>query len=88
MAAGNSSLVVPLCLVIGGIVGAAQGYWIAYQKIPAFIVTLAGMLVFRGLTYLVLSATARSVRSRRNSGSCRTGFIPDFLSISSIRRPA
>ena len=48
------SLVVPLCLVLGGIMGAAQGYWVAYQKIPSFIVTLAGMLVFRGLTYVVL----------------------------------
>lgn len=40
------SIVVPLCLVLGGLVGAAGGYWVAYQKIPAFIVTLAGMLVF------------------------------------------
>jgi putative multiple sugar transport system permease protein len=37
------ALVVPLCLILGGLVGAAQGYWIAYQKIPAFIVTLAGI---------------------------------------------
>ena len=43
------SIVVPLCLILGGLVGAAQGYWIAYQKIPSFIVTLAGMLVFRGI---------------------------------------
>ena len=39
-----------ICLVVGGIIGAAQGYWIAYHRIPSFIVTLAGMLVFRGLT--------------------------------------
>ena len=32
------------------LIGAAQGYWIAYWRIPSFIVTLAGMLVFRGLT--------------------------------------
>ncbi|MFA1626155.1 multiple monosaccharide ABC transporter permease [Rhizobium mongolense] len=43
-----------LCLIIGGIIGAAQGYWIAYHRIPSFIVTLAGMLVFRGLTLFVL----------------------------------
>ena len=43
-----------LCLIIGGAIGAAQGYWIAYHRIPAFIVTLAGMLVFRGLTLFVL----------------------------------
>ncbi len=43
-----------LCLIIGGVIGAAQGYWIAYHRIPSFIVTLAGMLVFRGLTLFVL----------------------------------
>ena len=41
-------------LLIGALVGAWQGYWIAYVKIPAFIVTLAGMLVFRGLTLVIL----------------------------------
>lgn len=43
-----------LCLIIGALVGAWQGFWIAYIKIPAFIVTLAGMLVFRGLTMVLL----------------------------------
>ncbi len=43
-----------LCLVIGALVGAWQGFWIAYIRIPAFIVTLAGMLVFRGLTMVLL----------------------------------
>ncbi len=37
--------------------GAAQGYWVAYQKIPSFIVTLAGMLVFRGLTYVAAAGS-------------------------------
>ena len=35
-------------LIVGGVIGAAQGYWVAYLKMPSFIVTLAGMLVFRG----------------------------------------
>jgi putative multiple sugar transport system permease protein len=43
-----------VCLVIGALVGAWQGFWIAYVRIPAFIVTLAGMLVFRGLTMVLL----------------------------------
>jgi putative multiple sugar transport system permease protein len=41
-------------LLIGAIVGAWQGFWVAYVGIPAFIVTLAGMLIFRGLTQIVL----------------------------------
>lgn len=43
-----------LCLVIGGLIGAWQGFWIAYVRIPAFIVTLAGQLIFRGLTLVIL----------------------------------
>ncbi|WP_458116240.1 multiple monosaccharide ABC transporter permease [Arthrobacter sp. D2-10] len=41
-------------LLIGGLVGAWQGFWVAYVGIPAFIVTLAGMLIFRGLTQITL----------------------------------
>ena len=40
--------------LVGGLIGAWQGFWIAYVGIPAFIVTLAGMLTFRGLTQMVL----------------------------------
>ncbi|GAA1837001.1 multiple monosaccharide ABC transporter permease [Microlunatus capsulatus] len=43
-----------LGLVVGGLIGAWQGFWVAYVGIPAFIVTLAGMLTFRGLTQMVL----------------------------------
>lgn len=43
-----------LCLAVGGAIGALQGYFVACLGIPSFIVTLAGMLVFRGLTLAVL----------------------------------
>lgn len=43
-----------LSLAIGALVGVWQGFWIAYVGIPAFIVTLAGMLIFRGLALVVL----------------------------------
>lgn len=48
------SLAILLSLVVGAIIGAWQGFWVAYVKIPAFIVTLAGMLIFRGLTLVAL----------------------------------
>jgi putative multiple sugar transport system permease protein len=41
-------------LLIGAIVGVWQGFWVAYVGIPAFIVTLAGMLLFRGLALMTL----------------------------------
>ncbi|WP_225821121.1 multiple monosaccharide ABC transporter permease [Streptomyces naphthomycinicus] len=43
-----------LCLLVGAVAGAAQGFMIAYFGIPSFIVTLAGMLIFRGLTEIFL----------------------------------
>ncbi|MCL6707744.1 sugar ABC transporter permease [Pseudomonas sp. R2.Fl] len=72
------ALVVPLCLVIGAAMGAAQGYWVAYQKIPSFIVTLAGMLVFRGMTYVVLQGRPIGPFPKEFQ-LLSTGFIPDFF---------
>ncbi|MGR9184361.1 sugar ABC transporter permease [Rhizobium leguminosarum] len=46
-----------VCLAMGALVGGIQGYFVAYHKIPSFIVTLAGMLVFRGLTLFVMTAS-------------------------------
>ena len=51
---GNVYLAAVTCIAIGILIGAWQGFWIAYVRIPAFIVTLAGMLMFRGLTQTIL----------------------------------
>ena len=47
-------LAVILCLALGALIGAWHGFWVAYVGIPAFIVTLASMLLFRGLTLVML----------------------------------
>ena len=47
-----------ICVALGAGIGAIQGYFIAYHKIPAFIVTLAGMLIFRGLQLQVLGGAS------------------------------
>jgi len=66
-----------LTLLVGALVGAWQGFWIAYVKIPAFIVTLAGMLIFRGLTLIVLdSSNIGSFPS--DYRAIGNGFIPNF----------
>ncbi|MXU66687.1 multiple monosaccharide ABC transporter permease [Oceanomicrobium pacificus] len=71
-------LTIPICLVTGAIIGAAQGYWIAYWKIPSFIVTLAGMLVFKGLTLWLLAG--QSVGPFPKSFQLlSTGFVPDIF---------
>lgn len=71
-------LAVIFSLVIGGLIGAWQGFWVAYVKIPAFIVTLAGMLLFRGLTMIVLGgqSIAPFPKSFQRISS---GFIPDWF---------
>ena len=40
-------IAVPVCLLVGALIGAWQGFWVAYVGIPAFIVTLAGLLMFQ-----------------------------------------
>ncbi len=56
-------------LVVGLLVGAWQGFWVAYVGIPAFIVTLGGMLIFRGLAIVLVGVTL-------------AGFEPGFVAIS------
>ncbi|MGU3383542.1 multiple monosaccharide ABC transporter permease [Methylobacterium sp. D53M] len=47
-----------LCLAVGAVIGGLQGYFVAYLAIPSFIVTLAGMMVFRGLTQVLLQGAS------------------------------
>ncbi|NCD34463.1 MAG: sugar ABC transporter permease [Spartobacteria bacterium] len=65
-----------LALVVGGLIGASQGFWIAYVKVPAFIVTLAGMLVFRGLALVVLQGQSKGPFPQMFQ-SLSSGFIAD-----------
>ncbi len=67
----NTWLAIIITLVAGLLIGMWQGFWIAYVGIPAFIVTLAGMLIFRGLTLYILQ------------GMTLSPFPKDFLAISS-----
>ncbi|SDN42207.1 putative multiple sugar transport system permease protein [Cryobacterium flavum] len=75
-----------LCLILGALVGMWQGFWIAYFGIPAFIVTLAGMLTFRGLTQIALQNQQISPfpDEFRALGS---GFLPDLGGGTSLLEP-
>lgn len=71
-------IAVILSLLLGAVIGAWQGFWVAYVRVPSFIVTLAGMLLFRGLTMLVLKG--QSVGPFPDAfRSLSSGFIPDWL---------
>ncbi|SCM79199.1 Xylose transport system permease protein XylH [uncultured Pleomorphomonas sp.] len=72
-----------ICLVAGGAIGAAQGYWVAYHSIPAFIVTLAGMLMFRGLTFWILGGINISPFPAEFT-KLSTGFLPNLFDIGGL----
>ena len=67
-----------LCLVAGAAIGAVQGAFVAYVKIPSFIVTLAGMLVFRGLMLTVLGGQSVGPFPPEFQ-LLSSGFLPEFL---------
>ena len=69
-------LAIVLGLVVGALIGAWQGFWVAYIGVPAFIVTLAGMLIFRGGNQFIGQST--SVPVPEGFTFIGAGYIPDF----------
>ena len=67
-----------ICLVVGGVIGAAQGYFVAFWRIPSFIVTLAGMLVFRGLSLWLLEGQSVGPFPKEFQ-ILSTGFVGDIF---------
>jgi putative multiple sugar transport system permease protein len=65
-----------LGLIVGALVGAWQGFWVAYVGIPAFIVTLAGMLFFRGANQFVGNST--SIPVPREFTFIGGGYLPEI----------
>ena len=81
----NMILSIIIMLVIGTAIGAFQAFWIAYVRIPPFIVTLAGMLAFRGLSNVVLDGFTVSIKECTAFvnlfGGGANCFIPDFFNL-------
>lgn len=65
-----------LCLAVGALAGAIQGFFIAYGGIPSFIVTLAGMLIWRGLTEIFLEGQTLGPFPR-GLQKMANGFLPE-----------
>jgi len=83
----NTGVGMPVALAasiaIGVAIGAFQGVWVAYARIPAFIVTLAGMLLFRGLTYIVTNVNPVSLKDAGYS-RLSTGTLDEMLGVGMI----
>ncbi len=78
----NMWLAVLVMLAVGLLIGAWQAFWIAYVKVPPFITTLSGMLVFRGLSNVVLQGKTMAVRNEtfiRIFGGGKDCYVPDFF---------
>ncbi len=69
-----------LSLMAGFLIGAWQGMWIAYIGVPAFIVTLGGQLIFRGLTMVALQGTSLAPLPETYT-FIAAGFMPDIVEI-------
>lgn len=72
-----------ISLVAGILIGCWHGFWIAYVGVPAFIATLAGMLIFRGLTLVILQGTSLAPLPSGYTFMA-SGFIPDMAEIGGI----
>ncbi|MBR6477361.1 MAG: sugar ABC transporter permease [Lachnospiraceae bacterium] len=79
----NIYLTVLAMFIVGALIGAWQGFWIAFVRIPPFIVTLAGMLIFRGLSNTVLNGMTINIKSQelfvKIFGGGANCYIPDFF---------
>ena len=78
----NMWLAVGLMLLIGLAVGAWQAFWIAFVRVPPFITTLSGMLVFRGLSNVLLNGQTMSVTNEkfvRIFGGGANCYVPDLI---------
>ena len=88
MAGGmNMWLAVAIMLLIGLAIGAFQAYWIAYVRVPPFITTLAGMLIFRGLSNVVLNGRTQSISGQAFKdifGGGATCYLPDVFGGGSV----
>ena len=79
----NMYAAILVMLITGTAIGAFQAFWIAYVRIPPFITTLAGMLVFRGLSNVVLDGMTVSIKDQTQFvelfGGGANCYIPDLF---------
>ncbi len=78
----NMWITVLVMLAVGLLIGAFQGFWIAWVKVPPFIATLAGMYAFRGFSNVVLQGFTVAVRNEqflKVFGGGADCYLPDLL---------
>jgi len=77
----NTGVSILIILAIGSVIGLFYGFLIGKVGIPAFVVSLAGMLVFRGLLMLATQKTGTIIIPNDSFNDIGNGFIPDPLKL-------
>jgi putative multiple sugar transport system permease protein len=71
-------IAVPLSLVLGAIAGLITGFLVAQLKIPSFVASLAGWLIFRGAILQITEKTGTIIIPNADFNALGNGYIPDF----------
>ncbi len=74
-------IAIPVVLAIGICIGLFNGFLVAKLQVPAFVATLAGMLIFRGCLLLATQSTGSIVVTNPYFNALGTGFIPNFIGV-------
>ena len=81
----NTYVAILIMFILGTAIGAFQAFWIAFVRIPPFIVTLAGMLVFRGLSNVVLDGLTVTIADKEDFvfifGGGANCYVPDIFNV-------
>ncbi len=76
----STPMAIIMAILTGIIIGSWQGFWVAYKKVPSFIVTLAGMMMFRGI-YLVMTDGITVTPLKEDFTNLSQGFISPTIGI-------
>ncbi|MDF2474419.1 MAG: ABC-type transporter, integral rane subunit, partial [Anaerocolumna sp.] len=74
----SAGLVIPIILVLGICVGLYQGFLVSKVGVPAFVTTLAGMFIFRGLLSMVTAGSGTIIVKEEGFKALSQGYIPDI----------
>ena len=73
--------VIPLVMALGVVAGLITGFLVAQMKIPSFVATLAGWLIYRGAILVVTESTGTIIIDNQAFNDIGNGYIPDILSL-------
>lgn len=72
-------ITIPIVLVFGVLIGLVIGFLVTKMSIPSFVVTLAGMMIFRGALLLITEKTGTIIVPNKSFNAIGNGFIPDIV---------